>query len=75
MICKIVHGKGFQGCLDYITGKYDKDKPFNAECRFFVETVKGNKLELDYVYKGTVKLGDVEKLTLTGNEKDGYKIG
>ena len=26
MICKIVHGKGFQGCLDYITGKYDKDK-------------------------------------------------
>lgn len=56
-------------------GKYDKDKPFNAECRFFVETVKGNKRELDYVYKGTVKLGDVEKLTLTGNEKDGYKIG
>ena len=26
MICKIVHGEGFRGCLDYITGKYDKDK-------------------------------------------------
>ena len=26
MICKIVHGKGFKGCLDYITGKHDKDK-------------------------------------------------
>lgn len=26
MICKIVHGEGFQGCLNYITGKYDKDK-------------------------------------------------
>lgn len=26
MICKIKHGQNFQGCLDYITGKYDKDK-------------------------------------------------
>lgn len=26
MICKIKHGQDFQGCLDYITGKYDKDK-------------------------------------------------
>ena len=26
MICKIVHGQGFKGCLDYITGKFDKDK-------------------------------------------------
>lgn len=26
MICKIVHGQGFQECLDDITGKYDKDK-------------------------------------------------
>lgn len=26
MICKIKHGQGFRGCLDYITGKYDKDK-------------------------------------------------
>lgn len=56
-------------------GKYDKDKPFDAECRFMVESVSGNKRELDYVYKGTVKLGDEEKLTLTGNDKDGYKLG
>ena len=56
-------------------GKYDKDKPFDAECRFYVESVNGNKQELDYVYKGTVKLGDEEKLTLTGNDKDGYKLG
>ena len=26
MICKIKHGQDFQGCLDYITGMYDKDK-------------------------------------------------
>ena len=26
MICKIKHGQNFQGCLDYITGKYNKDK-------------------------------------------------
>mgnify|MGYP003431999450 FL=1 len=26
MICKIKRGQNFQGCLDYITGKYDKDK-------------------------------------------------
>lgn len=26
MICKIKHGQNFQGCLDYITGKYDKAK-------------------------------------------------
>lgn len=26
MICKIKHGEGFRGCLDYITGRYDKDK-------------------------------------------------
>ena len=26
MICKIKHGQNFQGGLDYITGKYDKDK-------------------------------------------------
>lgn len=26
MICKIKHGQNFKGCLDYITGKYDKAK-------------------------------------------------
>ena len=26
MICKLNFGSGFQGCLDYITGKYDQDK-------------------------------------------------
>lgn len=26
MICKMNFGSGFQGCLDYITGKYDQDK-------------------------------------------------
>ena len=55
--------------------KFDKNKPFDAECRFQVETVDGKMHELDYVYKGTVKLGDEDKLTLTGNAKDGYKIG
>lgn len=56
-------------------GKYDKDKPFDAECWFYVENTKGGQQETDYVYKGTVKLGDEERLTLTGNGKDGYKIG
>ena len=54
--------------------KFDKNKPFDAECRFQVESVDGKMHELDYVYKGTVKLGDEDKLTLTGNAKDGYKI-
>ena len=56
-------------------GKLDKEKPFDAECVFFVESVDGNNTQLDYVYKGNVKLGDSDKLTLTGNAKDGYKIG
>ena len=56
-------------------GKFDKNKPFEAQCRFYVESVKGSQQELDFIYKGTVKLGDEEKLTLTGNAKDGYKIG
>ena len=56
-------------------GKLDKDKPFDAECRFFVESIDGKKHEVDYVYKNTVKLGDKDRLTLTGNAKDGYKIG
>lgn len=55
-------------------GKLDKDKPFDAECRFFVESIDGKKHEMDYVYKNTVKLGDKDNLTLTGNAKDGYKI-
>ena len=54
--------------------KFDKDKPFNAECSFNVESVDGKNYELDYVYTGTVKLGDEDKLTLTGNAKDGYKL-
>ena len=56
-------------------GKFDKNKPFEAQCWFYVESIKGSQQELDYVYKGTVKLGDEEKLKLTGNAKDGYKIG
>ena len=56
-------------------GKLDKEKPFDAECVFFVESVDGKNTQLDYVYKGNVKLGDSDKLTLTGNAKDGYKIG
>ena len=56
-------------------GKLDKDKPFDAECRFLVESINGNTQELDYVYAGTVKLGDEERLILTGNSKDGYKMG
>lgn len=56
-------------------GKLDKDSAFDAECVFFVESTDGQKRELDYVYKGNVKLGDEARLTLTGNAKDGYKIG
>lgn len=26
MVCKMVFGNSFQGCIDYITGRYDKDK-------------------------------------------------
>lgn len=26
MICKMVFGNSFKGCLDYITGKYNEDK-------------------------------------------------
>lgn len=26
MICKMVFGANFKGCLDYITGRYEKDK-------------------------------------------------
>ena len=26
MICKIKHGSDFGGCLDYITGKHNRDK-------------------------------------------------
>lgn len=54
--------------------KFDKDKPFDAECSFSVESVDGKMHELEYVYKGTVRLGDEDKLTLTGNAKDGYKL-
>lgn len=57
-----------------LNGKLDIDKPFDAECVFFVESVDGKKHEIDYVYKGNVKLGDEVKVTLTGNAKDGYKI-
>ncbi len=57
-----------------LNGKLDKDKPFEAECRFFVESVDGNKQELDYIYIGRVKLGDEKKLTLTGNSKEGYEM-
>lgn len=55
-------------------GKLDKDKPFDAECRFFVESISGQKQQLDYVYIGTVKLGDEKRLTLTGSTEDGYKL-
>lgn len=55
-------------------GKFDKDKPFDCECRFAVESTDGKMQEIDYVYKGTVKLGDEYKVTLTGNPKDGYII-
>lgn len=56
-------------------GKFDKNKPFDAECRFSVESTDGKNRELDYVYKGRVKLGDEDRITLAGNAKDGYKIG
>ena len=56
-------------------GKFDKNKPFDAECRFNVESVDGKLHELCYVYKGNVRLGDEDKLALTGNATDGYKIG
>ena len=55
--------------------KFDKDGPLDIECTFNVETIEGEMHELDYVYKNTVMLGDKDSLTLTGNAKDGYKIG
>lgn len=55
-------------------GKFDRDKLFDAECMFSVESVNGKNQELEYVYMGKVKLGDEEKLTLTGNAEDGYKL-
>ncbi|MBE7068961.1 MAG: hypothetical protein E7386_00450 [Ruminococcaceae bacterium] len=56
-------------------GKLEKEKPFDCECRFFVESLDGKLHELDHVYKKTIKLGGKDTLTLTGNAKDGYKIG
>ena len=55
-------------------GKFDKNKPFDCECRFNVESVDGKMHEIEYIYTGTVRLGDEDKVTLTGNAKDGYKL-
>ena len=54
--------------------KFDKNEPLDVECYFHVETMDGQKYDLDYVYKDTVKFGDKISLTLTGNAKDGYVL-
>ena len=56
-------------------GKYDKEDPFDAEATFSVITKSGETVAVEGIYKGTVKLGDKAKMTLTGNPSDGYKIG
>ena len=56
-------------------GKYDKEDPFDAEAIFSVITKSGDTVAVEGSYKGTVKLGDKAKMTLTGNPSDGYKIG
>ena len=58
-----------------IYGKFDKNDPLDVEGYFHVETMSGEEYDLEYVFKDTVKFGDSTKLTLTGNAKDGYKIG
>jgi hypothetical protein len=55
--------------------KYDKNAPFNLEVEFSVLTKDGDTVKVDGMYKGTVVFGASENLTLTGNSKDGYKIG
>ena len=55
--------------------KYDKNAPFNLEVEFSVLTEGGDTVKVDGMYKGTVVFGASENLTLSGNSKDGYKIG
>lgn len=58
----------------HLHDKYDFDEPFDVEIHFTVTTMSGDNVALDDVYTGTVKLGDQDTLTLTGNAQDGYKI-
>ena len=58
----------------HLKDKYDYDDPFDVEIHFTVTTMSGSQAELDDVYTGTVKLGDKDNLTLTGNAQDGYRI-
>jgi hypothetical protein len=57
-----------------LNDKYDYDEPFDVEIHFNVTTMGNDQVVLDYVYTGTVKLGDRDTLTLTGNAQDGYRI-
>lgn len=55
-------------------GKYDFDEPFDVEIHFTVTTMDNKQFDLAEVYTGTVRLGDQDTLTLTGNATDGYEI-
>lgn len=54
--------------------KYDKDDPFDVEIEFSIIKNDGEQVKAEGTYTGTVKFGDTEQLTLTGNPTDGYKI-
>ena len=54
--------------------KYDKNDPFDVEIKFTVMTKDGQSFDVEGTYTGTVKFGDHEEFTLTGNPVDGYRI-
>jgi hypothetical protein len=58
----------------HLHDKYDYSEPFDVEIRFTVTTMDDRQFDLSEVYTGTVKLGDADSLTLTGNATDGYEI-
>lgn len=58
----------------HLHDKYDYSEPFDVEIHFTVTTMDDRQFDLSEVYTGTVKLGDADSLTLTGNATDGYEI-
>lgn len=57
-----------------IYNKYDKDDPFDVEIKFSVMNKDGDTVAVEGIYTNRVSFGDMDKLTLTGNSKDGYTI-
>ena len=58
----------------HLHDKYDNSEPFDVEIHFTVTTMDKREFDLAEVYTGTVRLGDEDTLTLTGNATDGYEI-